>query len=253
MSQIVWITLINQGYVRYTMNFIESMRRNNCMFPLIIYCLDDGSMNAFRSFPNVCCIFANPFMRCQMNKQLTTWKTIDYKRIVFSKLDAIRYTMELPQYKDFLIGYIDTDIIMIKNPTDIILKEFEENPETLVVSQCDEDAIQCKNIKSCPNLCSGVIVFKQSTILKSLLKYSEWDIVNNLTDQHYLTNKFKGMNINYRTIEKSIFLNGSYPGLKGYGMQLIIPQKTIIIHYNYMVGSLKEHNMKKNGMWYIGA
>jgi len=235
------------------MNFIESMRRNNCIFPIIIYCLDEGSMMAFRRFPNIQCISARPFMRGQMNKQLTTWNTLDYKRIVFSKLDAIKYTMELPQYKDAVIGYIDTDIIMIKNPTDIILKEFEENPETLVVSQCDEDGIQCTNIKRCSNLCSGVIAFKQSSIIRPLLKYSEWDIVNNLTDQHYLTNKFKELKINYRTIEKNLFLNGAYPGVKGYGMQLNIPQEAILIHYNYMVGSLKEMYMKKNGMWYLGS
>ncbi len=227
------------------------MRRNNCIFPLIVYCLDEGSMRAFERYPNVHCISANPFMRRQMNTQLTKWDTIDYKRIVFSKLDAINYTMELPQYKDVLIGYIDTDIILFKNPTDIILKEFEENSETLIVSQCDESTIQCTNIKCCPNICSGVIVFKQSSITRSLLKYSELDIMENLSDQHYLCKKLKGMN--YRTVNKNILLNGAFPGVKEYGRGQRLPEEAVLLHYNYMVGSDKEIYMKKNGMWYVGT
>jgi len=249
MSEIVWITLINQGYIKFTRNFLESMRRNKCIFPLIVYCLDEGSMKAFEGLPNVHCISANPFMRRQMNSELTIWKTLEYKRIVFSKLDAIKYTMELPQYKDFLVGYIDTHIILFRNPTDIILKEFEENPETLVVSQCDEDTAQCSNFSECPNICSGVIAFKQSSIIRSLLKYVEWDIVENLTDQHYLSKKMKGLN--YRTIDKNIFVNGFYPGVKDYSKTLVLPKDVILLHYNYMIGNFKELYMKKNGMWYI--
>lgn len=249
MSQIVWITLINQGYIKFTQNFLESMKRHNCRFLLVVYCLDEESMRAFQGILYVQCLSANPFMRRQMNKQLTTWNTLEYKRIVFSKLDAINYTMDLPQYKDFLVGYIDTDIILFKNPTDIILKEFEENPETLVISQCDESTLQCTDFNQCPNICSGVIVFKQSPIIRSLLKYVEWDIVENLTDQHYLSKKMKGLK--YRTIDKNILLNGSYPGVKEYHIPLTIPEEAILLHYNYMIGSFKETYMKKNEMWYI--
>ena len=251
MSQIVWITLINRGYIKFTVNFLESMKRHKCTFPLIVYCLDEGILHAFDKYPNVHCISANPFMRGQMNTELTTWNTVDYKRIVFSKLDAINYTMDLPQYKDFLIGYIDTDIILFKDPTDIILKEFEENPEALVVSQCDEESPQCSNFNECKNICSGVIVFKQSSIIRSLLKYVEWDIVENLTDQHYLTRKMKS--INHRTIDKNIFLNGSYPGVRDYIQPLMIPKDASLLHYNYMIGSFKEMYMIKKGMGYVGA
>jgi hypothetical protein len=208
-------------------------------------------MKAFQGLPNVHCISTNPFMRTHMNRELTSWNTIEYKRIVFTKLDAIKYTMELPQYKDYIVGYIDTDIILFKNPTDIILKEFEENPETIIVSQCDEDGAQCTNMAYCPNICSGVIAFKQSSILRSLLKYSEWDIVENLTDQHYLSKKIKSANINYRTIDKNIFINGSLPAVKHYGIPLILSDEAILLHYNYMINSFKEMYMKKNGMWYI--
>ena len=250
MSQIVWITLINQGYVRFTKNFLESMKRNNCTFPLIVYCLDEESENELKGY-NVTCISAKPFMKGKMNNGLTIWKSTEYKRIVFSKLDAIKYTLDLPQYKNFSVGYIDTDVILFKDPTPIMEKVLSDNPEAIVVSQCDEDKVQCSNTMNCPNICSGVIVFRQSFITKSLLNYSERDIITNLTDQHFLAVQFKELNISYLTIDKNIFMNGFFPGVRMDGQVLKIPEGAVLLHYNYMIGSFKEYFMKKNKMWYI--
>ena len=249
---IVWITLINHGYIQYTQNFLESMRKNNCIFPLIIYCLDYDCIEAFKYYKNVTCMLATPFIKYKMNKELTIWKSIEYKRIVFSKLDAIKYTLELPQYKDFSVGYIDTDIFLFKDPTPVMVKALTDNPEAIVISQCDEDKLQCSNINKCPNICSGVIVFRQSFITKSLLQYSEKDIISNLTDQHFLAVQFKKLNIQYMTIHKNIFINGWFPGVRMDGYTLVIPPEAVLLHYNYMVGSYKELFMKKNSMWLIG-
>lgn len=253
MSTIVWITLINSGYVNFTKNFLESMKRHNCIFPLIVYCLDNESMKALEGYTHITRIPAYPFMRTEMDKSLTIWKTMEYKRIVFSKLDAIKYTMDLPQFKGSSIGYIDTDIILFKDPTAIMLKALVDNPDAIVISQCDEDIPWCSNQMKCPNICSGVIVFKQSFITKSLLHYSERDIITNLTDQHFLALQFKKLNVNYVTINKNIFMNGSFPGVRLDGHKLVIPPEAVLLHYNYMIGSYKEFFMKKNKMWYIGA
>ena len=252
MTQIVWITLINQGYIRYTQNFLETMRKNNCIFPLIVYCLDNECIEALKYYKNVSCISATPFIRYKMNKNLTTWNTIDYKRIVFSKLDAIKYTMDLPEYKGFSIGYIDTDIILFKDPTSIFQKALIENPGATVISQCDEERLQCSNSIKCPNICSGVIVFRQSFITKSLLQYSEKDITVHLTDQHFLCEQLKKLNVSYMTIDKNILINGSFPGVRMDGKALVIPPGAVLLHYNYMIGPQKEQNMRRNSMWLIG-
>jgi len=251
MSSIVWITLINQGYIQFTQNFLESMRKNNCIFPLIVYCLDNECIEALKHYRNVRCLSANSFMRGQMDKSLTIWKSIEYKRIVFSKLDAIKYTLNLPEYKNFSVGYIDTDIILFKDPTPIMVKALSDNPDVIVVSQCDEDKVHCTNMTKCPNICSGVIVFRQSFITKQFLNYSEQDIILHLTDQHFLAVQFKKLNIRYLTIDKNIFMNGFFPGVRMDGQVLKIPEGAVLLHYNYMIGSFKEYFMKKNKMWYI--
>ena len=243
--------MINKGYVKFTLNFLESMKRNKCIFPLIVYCLDQESMNEFKQYSNATCISAIPFMRTKMEKNLTQWKSIEYKRIVFSKLDAINYTLDMPQYKGCSIGYIDTDIILFKDPTPIMVKALEENPDYTVISQCDEERVQCSNMIKCPNICSGVIVFRQSFITKSLLQYSERDIITNLTDQHFLCAQFKKLNIRYLTIDKNVFMNGSFPGVRIDCKDLVIPGEAVLLHYNHMLGFEKEYIMKKNKMWYI--
>jgi len=209
-------------------------------------------MNGLQDYQNISCLSADPFIRYKMNKNLTTWNTIDYKRIVFSKLDAIKYTLDLPQYKNFSVGYIDTDIILFKDPTPIMEKALIENPDTTVISQCDEERAQCSNPTNCTNICSGVIVFRQSFITKSLLQYSERDIIVHLTDQHFLCSQFKKLNVSYMTIDKNIFMNGSFPGVRMDGKPLVIPSNAVLLHYNYMIGSQKEQMMKKHSMWLIG-
>lgn len=246
---IIWITLINNGYVHYTKNFLKSMEINNCSFHLLVYCLDNESMAALEGLPNISCLSAKPFMRTTMNKSLTTWKTIDYKRIVFAKLDAIKHTLE--KFKGSTVGYIDTDIIVFKDPTPIMLEAMYNNPEAIVISQCDEEGSVCKHIFECPNICSGVIVFRQSFITTKILNYTNMDIIKHLTDQHYLTDILKKLNIKYMTISKDIFVNGSYPGVRDDGRPLILPQTAALLHYNFMIGAYKEASMKKNGMWYI--
>ena len=248
---ILWITLINFGYIRFTKNFLASIKHNKVNLHLIVYCLDNESMKALENEPLVTCLDARVFVKGQMNKSLTTWNTSDYKRIVFAKLDAIRYTME--KYVNSTVAYIDTDIFIFKDPTPMIMKAFQDNPSAIIISQCDEAHLKCSNPMKCPNLCSGVIAFRQSPITNSLVQYTEKDITLHLTDQHFLTAILQKTNTPYYTIDKNIFLNGAYPRVKELNCKPILPQEAVLLHYNYMIGMEKEKNMKKNGMWLIGA
>ena len=247
-QNIVWVTIINNGYVDFTKNFIESMKRNDCVFPLVVYCTDNESMNALKGYTGITCINAMPFLKFKMTQSLSTWQTIDYKRLVFAKLDAIKYA--LSQYKNSYIGYIDMDIVMLKNPEITIMNTFKSNPNAVFVSQCDEPKLQCSNTQNCQHFCSGVIVFKNLSVVNKLLDYNENDVMALTGDQHYLLNMANKYNIKHITIEKNIFLNGKYPGVND-NIPLNVPPSAELVHYNYLVGDRKFIFMKKNNMWYI--
>lgn len=245
---ITWITLINKGYIDFTRNFIESMKRNNCMFDLIVYCTDNDSMKAFKGYPNITCIDASQILKFRMSKSLSHWGALDYKHLVFAKLDAIKHA--LTRYSSY-IGYIDTDIILFKNPTETIMNIFKSNPETIFVSQCDEGKPQCSNFNNCQHFCSGVIVFKNLDIVNKLLEYNDRDIEIASSDQMHLLNMANKYKIKHFTVDKNIFLNGVYPGVNNYDVKLTVPNTADLIHYNYLTGINKMKLMRKNLMWYI--
>jgi hypothetical protein len=245
---ITWITLINYGYIEFTKNFIESMRRNNCIFSLIVYCTDMESYNIMNNYKDITCIYAQPFLKFKMSNELNSWGEINYKHLVFAKLDAIQYS--LLKYTNTYIGYIDMDIIVLKNPTNTIIESFRSNPDAIFVSQCDEPNSKCSNVNKCQHLCSGVIVFKNTDITSKLLEYTDNDITNFSSDQAFILDIANKYNIPHITIEKNIFLNGAYPGVNN-DTQLIIPNTAEIIHYNWLTGKNKIKYMKKNNMWYM--
>jgi len=256
-----WITMINSGYINFTRNFLLSMKIHNCIFDLIIYCIDDESMNAFSDFPNVKCIDIRDFLKNNLNSKLSNWLSLDYKKIVYAKLDCIKHALSV--YKDNYIGFIDTDIIVLKDPTYTVMNTFRLYPESIFVSQCDEATSECTNIHNCKNLCSGIIVFKNVDTVNILLEYTDREINTYNGNQAYIRDNTIKYNIPHVTISKNIFLNGTYPGVcgnlyingkrVGFNTEpLIVPESAELIHYNYLYNDKKETHMKKNNMWYVG-
>ena len=250
-KELIWITLINQGYINFTKNFLISMKKENIVFKLIIFCIDKESIDAFSEYDNCICLDANLFLKSNLVSNLTKWEELEYKKIVFAKLDAILYTLE--NTKDLGIqnvGYIDTDIVLLSDPSIIILDEFNNNPNILILSQCDEVGL-CSNRFNCRNICSGVIVFRNIELLnKSMFDYTEQDINRFCSDQHYLCAKLKTLNITILTIDKMVFVNGTYSGIRG-GIPTQLPPQASLVHFNYLIGLDKCEKMKCQNMWYL--
>jgi len=249
-TPLIWITLINSGYIHFTKNFLKSMEINNCPFKLIIFCLDKKIIKELSEYKNAICFDAS-FIKDSMVPNLTEWATIDYKKICFSKLDAMKYTHSLCQQNGiWAFGYIDTDIVVFKDPTNIILDRMINNQTVAVFGQCDETAKhpECSNIYDCPDMCTGTIVFRTGCIDGSIFEYSDEDFKKYSGDQHFMVVLFNKKQFNRLAISKNIFLNGEYPGIKD---GFVLPESASLVHYNWMIGHQKEMYMRKNGMWYL--
>ncbi len=250
-KELIWITLINQGYTNFTKNFLKSMEKANISFKLIIFCIDKESFETFSGYKNCICLDANLFLKSNLVSNLTKWEEWEYKKIVFAKLDAILYTLEKTKELGVMnVGYIDTDIVLLSDPSSIVLKEFDNNPNILILSQCDEVGL-CSNRFNCRNICSGVIVFRNTELLNKLMfDYTEEDVKRFYSDQHYLCAKLKNLDITILTIDKMIFLNGTYPGVRD-GKATIFPPQASLVHFNYLIGLDKCEKMKMQNMWYL--
>ena len=265
-SPIIWITLINDGYIEYTLNFLKSMELAGVSFKLIVFCTDDVSLSRLNGHDNCICFKAD-FLKHKLPSDLKHWGNMEYKKIVFAKLDAIQYmlenisknTMALEATKCIGVGYIDTDIVLFSDPTDIIVAEMAATPDINIFAQCDEVGKNCSNALKCKNICTGVIVFRTSACVGDnsvrtiypFLKYTDKDIVANASDQHYLCHTLACAGITCKTVKKSIFINGGYYHPEMACKKVVIPAECCLIHFNYIIGDKKKKSMRLQEMWYI--
>lgn len=256
-KQLVWITLINGGYVHYTKNFLKSMERANIRFNLIVFCLDEEAFRELNTHSQCICLMAD-FAAIHVSRKLKKWGDIDYKKIVFAKLDAIAYTLKCT-YKLGVtsVGYIDTDMFLFSDPTPIMLRELELHPDVDIVCQCDERSQRCSNRSKCGYICSGVFVIRNKQELYDLFTYTDAELHAHYSDQHLLQEKLNQLSIKYRTIEKDTMTNGGY-FIDIYEGGLISSKVSIVpsmclIHFNYMEGNEKESSMKLQGLWLLDS
>jgi len=240
--RILWITLINRGYLDYTRNFLRSARRSAVPIRLIVYCTDEESLRELEG-EDGCVALPADFLDAQYARDLREWSDREYKRIVFAKLDAIAHTMRSSDDPDRLIAYIDTDIVLFSDPTPHVLDRFA--PDVQVVHQCDEQDL-CSNADECPYLCSGCIAFRNDPKLLECLAYSDTDIDHFPSDQHFLRASFRKAGVRRRSLDKILFPNGA-----SYIRHFEALGEACLLHFNYMVGDEKKARMQVMRLWYL--
>lgn len=245
---LVWITLINEAYIELTKNFLESMKRSNCIFVLIVYYVDKSVKEELKSYDNCLCLDAQPFLKSSLISGPCKWMDYEYKKICFAKLDAILYTRQLLRTMNVkYVGYIDTDIVLFYDPTPIALHYIEKSING-IVAQCDEKGFECTSTNSCKNLCAGVIVFPTDKSFDFLFAYKTSDIIECSSDQEFLNNSFKKYKIPFMTIPKHIWMNGAFSN----AWNLPVEKDSCLLHFNYMVGNnAKIMKMKQMNLWYL--
>jgi len=250
--EIKWITLINYGYIEYTKNFLKSIEVNKVKdFRLVIYCINNKEKieEELGEYKNIECVDAKVFLEeKEYTDKFTLYESTEYKKIVFAKLDAIKYTLK--KNKENMVGYIDMDIVLFRNPSEIIEEEIKLYPEYDVYSQCDESKV-CRDKFNCRKICSGLCVFRNREEIYKCLEYNVEEINNYMDDQHNLLEKLNKYGMKHITIDKNIFINGSYRYIYRKDTQVEFPKNKCAVHYNFIVGNEKIHRMKVQKMWYI--
>ena len=249
-EDLIWVTFINYGYIHYTKNFLKSMEKNNITFKLIVFCNDDKTYDELESNPQCICIKTD-FLKTSFSEQFSGWGHSEYIRICFAKLNvwlhALKETYEMGVKA---VGFIDTDVFLFSDPTPLFVKAMEEHKDIQVFAQCDENGSTCIKPEQCPNMCAGVMVFRNNLALYSLFEYTEADIRRFPSDQHYLHNLFVNRSVPRRTLARSAVPNGAYfPLIKRTPIEF--GSDVCLIHFNWMVGEEKEKAMRLQGLWLL--
>ena len=234
-------TYFNGGYTEYVKNFVKCLERFDKKWTLCCICIDEVA-SLFCEENNI------PYIKFIIENEINSfckWGDSDYKKIVFKKLDTMKFVLENPCVKYCV--YIDTDIFVYKD----FLPYLKENISQLdALFQCDEDKGSDKQCYSdrCLNVCTGLMCLKNCEAIKNMLEYTvgaKKKIENYSSDQEYI-NEQKGL-INFRSLPRSMFPNGSFIH------QNKIPSSSdsFLLHYNYLVGHLKKEYMKRYNHWLI--
>jgi hypothetical protein len=210
-------------------------------------------MEELSSFKNCVCLDAKPLLQYNLPSDLKEWLNIDYKKICFAKLDSIYYTLTKTRLLGVkAVGFIDTDIILFKDPTPIMLEKMKKYKKINIFCQCDEKNGtngSCSNSLQCPLFCAGLIAFRNVKENYPFFLYKEEDIHKYTSDQDFLLHNFRKCGTSYATIERNVFLNGSYPGVQSdHTLDL---SSASLLHFNWMVGHEKRKCMQKHGLWYV--
>lgn len=243
-KNLIWITLINYAYIDYTKNFLKSMEISKSKFKLVVFCIDVESFECLQAYENCIPIFTDFLQHRNLVSNFNTWGTREYKKICFAKLDVILYALQNSYAES--IGYIDMDVVLLKDPTTTLIQLMNANKLINVFSQCDE-LTECQNPKRCKNICAGIMVFRNVNIIYKLFEYSESDIFKyTFDDQEFLNLQLR--NIYHCTVDNNLFLKGCYPNIQKVKIQ--IPKSAVLIHFNCIVGK-KIDTMKLQDLWYI--
>lgn len=247
-QELVWITLINEAYIDFTMNFLSSMKRASCAFTLIVYYVHESVKDKLKVYDNCICVDASVFARHKLTTANACWREQEYKKICFTKLDAIKYTRQILQPMNVkYVGFIDTDIVLFSDPTSLVLEYFRTHEDCTILAQCDEASKTCMNSKNCALFCSGFIIFKHD-LDNNLFSYTDDMIYKRSGDQQFLQHECRVKKIIVHTLPKNICMNGGYT----HAWTKPVSKEACLLHFNHIIGNTKKRDkMKEMDMWYL--
>jgi hypothetical protein len=225
-TNISFITLTNTGYLDYTMNCLESLKRINMTDKLEIYCIGKEGCDKLKTNG-----YSSHLIDSEQNTNFQTFRTGNWANITYYKFEIIYENLLKNEY----VCFTDGDIVYENNSFfDYLLTNIGEN----------DMLIQSEGIDTL-DVCSGFMFIKsnESTLSlfdpKNVEKYKNtkgWD------DQVYINeirNKLK-----YKKLPLCLFPTGKYYYIYNANIN------PYMIHFNWIVGNEKKNKMIQYAKWY---
>ena len=226
---IAYITLTNEGYVDYTKNCIESMKRYGLNDFLDIYCIDKGAFEKLGDYPKK---YLLDIPEGDIESDFQQFRKGNWNKVVYQKFRCIhRALME----NDF-VYFTDGDIVY---KSDRFIRDLN--------NRMDDDDIELliQNDKQDDNddseLCSGVMFIRSNERTKAFFNPEMIDMDTIQCDQIHI-NKVKSQ-IRYEKLPLRRYPNGYYHRTKN--------PNGFLIHYNYLIGNDKKSMMMNDNNWFL--
>jgi hypothetical protein len=254
MDDVTFCTLTNNGYVDYTLNCLESLKRIGLNNKLEVYCSDKKSFDKIKPHHDGTHYFQHSII-----------DTNDRPMILFGK-DGFGETMKLKLMvvhhclkKSKYVLFTDGDIFYHKAGFIEYLLENIGDHNILIQNDKFENHVSISDKN--PVCCAGFMFIKQTEetldmydietatpLYRGLLDTSK--CYGNFDDQIYLRNLRNNHNDRVKMHILPSYLFPTYYAIKGG----LVPYKCdtkYLVHYNYLIGSTKKQTMVQYNSWLI--
>lgn len=241
-------TVTSDGYKYYTWNLYKMLQSLKVPWKLCILCLDKEShdfMTRIAQIPSR--LYSMPGQHIA-HKEPVRFGSTPFKRMNRMKLKALQELSQRSEIETLI--FMDSDIAVFQDFVPALQECLQTNR---LLFQCDENiegSYECSNITACKNPCTGVIAMSLNEetrpTFKELYKIDlmAWDCC--MTDQDYIANRLKTLNLPYTTLARDKFPNGIFLSKNRYK-----ETNPFLVHFNYIVGKMKQRIMIEKECWVL--
>jgi hypothetical protein len=225
-DDISFITLTNTGYIDYTLNCLESLKRINSKIDLDCYCIGIDGYNKLKN-KGILCNLIND----EQFSKFETYQNGNWSNITYYKFEIIYKNLLKNKY----VCFTDGDIVYENNTFfDFLLQNIGDNDMLIQSEGLDID-----------DLCSGFMFIKSNDCTLSIFNPKNTESFKNISnwdDQVYVNNnKYK---MKYITLPLSLFPTGNY--YYKYSNNI----NPYMIHFNWLRGHEKKQKMIEYNKWF---
>ena len=230
MNELAFITLTNSGYIKYTLNCIQSLENIDMDSLLHSYVIGKEGFTSLKQNGYKCSLIDD-----EENSNFQTFDNGNRRDITFYKCKIIYENLLNYKY----VCFTDGDIVFENKNFLQYLKNNIINYDMLVQSEGNH----------IEDFCSGFMYIKSNEITLSIFNPTNVQLHKEKTsgrwdDQIYLNEIRKTININYKKLPLDLFPTGNYY----YNNNLNL--SPYLIHFNWVVGDEKKKKMIQYGKWY---
>ena len=228
---ISFITLTNSGYIDFTLNCIESLKKIGCTTELTSYCIGKDGYNILKSKGHKAILIDE-----EENNNFQIFRTGNWSNIVYHKFEIIHANLLNHNF----VCFTDGDIVYERQDFMKYLLENMGDLEMLIQNES-----MCNNIDK-NDVCSGFMFIRSTPNTIELFDPINVEKFRNRVgwgDQMYI-NDIK-TKLKFKPLESELFPNGNY-FYKNY--KNITPY---LIHFNWILGNHKKQKMIDYNKWLL--
>jgi hypothetical protein len=238
------ITVCNSGYLDFTINWFESIRRVNLESITCVYCTDDRSYTKLKEL-NINCVRWKS-KRFKADEDFIKFRREGWSGLVYQKLEIVRSLLK----KGYHVLFSDSDIVFNIDPISY-LKEYIKENDIIIQKEFSKrkKARKINEFRFPYTLCSGFFFVKPTEKSLDLFDMDKKDIHDFICDQELVNvriwNNKEGLAWTCLPVE--LFPNGKF----WYSRHEQIKNSCYIVHYNYTLGYAKKlAKMVDFGHWF---